>query len=161
MNREKWPLLIFIFTGLGICYLSPIAAGQLVEKKSPSRETRLLTPQPAVEGATARMSPEVKALEQVVDERPRWGRNPFLTEEEEARAGEIKVEGLKVQGIIVGLPRSVATLDGQTVMVGEKIGEETVVQIRENAVVLERGGRKRIIKIREPSISIQAMDEEK
>jgi hypothetical protein len=55
----------------------------------------------------------------------------------------------------------VATLDGQTVMVGEKIGEETVVQIRENAVVLERGGRKRIIEIREPSISIQAMDEEK
>ncbi len=161
MNRGKWPLLIFIFTGMGICYLSPIAADQLVEKKSPFRETVLPTPQPAVERATARMSPEVKALEQVVDERPRWGRNPFLTEEEEARAGEIKVEGLKVQGIIVGLPRSVATLDGQTVVVGEKIGEETVVQIRENAVVLERGGRKRIIKIREPSISIQAMDEEK
>lgn len=161
MNREKWLHLIFIFAGLGIYYLSPIAAAQLVEKKSPSRETTLLTPQPAVEGATARMSPEVKAIEQVVDERPRWGRNPFLTEEEEARAGEIKVEGLKIKAIIVGLPRSVATLDGQTVMVGEKIGEETVVQIRENAVVLERGGRKRIIKIREPSISIQAMDEEK
>ena len=161
MNRGKWPLLIFIFTGMGICYLSPIAADQLVEKKSPFRETALLTPRPAVERATARMSPEVKALEQVVDERSRWGRNPFLTEEEEARAGEIKVEGLKVQGIIVGLPRSVATLDGQAVMVGEKIGEEMVVQIRENAVVLERDGHKRIIKIREPSISIQAMDEEK
>jgi len=161
MNREKWPLLIFIFTGLGICCLSPLAAAQSVEKKSPSGETRLLTPRPAVEGPTGQMSPEVKTLEQVVEERPRWGRNPFLTEEEEARAGEIKVEGLKVQGIIVGLPRSVATLDGQTVMVGEKIGEETVVQIRENAVILERGGRKRIIKIREPSIFIQAMDEEK
>jgi len=161
MNREKWPLLIFILTGLGIFYLSPITAAQLVEKKSLGRVTKLRAQQPAVEEATAQMLPEVKTREQVVDERPQWGRNPFLTEEEEARAREIKVEGLKIKAIIVGLPRSVATLDGQTVMVGDKIGEETVVQIRENAVVLERGGRERIIKIREPSISIQAMDEEK
>jgi len=46
----------------------------------------------------------------------------------------------------VGEDKSVATLGRYTVSVGEKIGEEKVVGIRRNAVVLERNGRRRILR---------------
>ncbi|MEE8076254.1 MAG: hypothetical protein V3T60_11590 [Candidatus Binatia bacterium] len=163
MNRERWLLLIsiFIFVGLGIYYLSPTAVAPLFKMKSPSGETEQLARQSLMEGATAQKLSEVSGPDQVVDERTPWGRNPFLTEEEEARGREPEVGRLKIKAIIVGPPRSVATLDGRAVLVGEMIGGETVLDIRQDAVVLERGGRKRVIRIREPSVSIRIKDEEK
>ena len=124
MNRERWLLLIsiFIFVGLGIYYLSPTAVAPLFKMKSPSGETEQLVRQSLMEGATAQKLSEVSGPDQVVDESTPWGRNPFLTEKEEARGREPEVEGLKIKAIIVGPPRSVATLDGRAVLVGEMIG---------------------------------------
>ncbi len=78
-----------------------------------------------------------------------WGRNPFLTPEEEATGGRPGAKGLDVKTIIVGENRSVASLGGYTVSVGESIGEERVVEIRSHAVVLERNGRRRVIRAAE------------
>ena len=78
-----------------------------------------------------------------------WGRNPFLTPEEEATGGRPGAKGLDVKTIIVGDFKSVATLGGYTVSVGENIGEERVVEIRRDAVILERNGRRRIIRAAE------------
>ncbi|MFQ5542473.1 MAG: hypothetical protein ACE5E2_06540 [Candidatus Binatia bacterium] len=162
MNRERWLLLIsvFIFVGLGIYYLRSAAVATLFRKISPSGAAKLLARRPILEGTTAQGLPEITGPDRVVDERTPWGRNPFLTEEEEAKVTEPEpeVEELKIKAIIVGPPRSVATLDGRAVLVGEMIGGETVLDIRQDAVVLEKGGRKRVLRIREPSISIQIKD---
>lgn len=165
MNRERWLLIIsvFIFVGLGIYYLRSAAVAPRFKMKSPSGAAKLLARRPILEGATAQGLPEVAGPDRVVVERTPWGRNPFLTEEEEAgaREPEPEVEELKIKAIIVGPPRSVATLGRQAVLVGEMIGGETVLDIRQDAVVLEKGGRKRVLRIREPSISIQIKDEDK
>jgi hypothetical protein len=164
MNRERWLLLIsvFIFVGLGIYYLRSAAVAPLFRKISPSGAAKLLARRPILEGATAQGLPEVTGSDRGVVESTPWGRNPFLTEEEaRAREPEPEVEELKIKAIIVGPPRSVATFDGQAVLVGEMVGGETVVDIRQDAVVLERDGRKRVLRIREPSISIQIEDEKK
>jgi hypothetical protein len=60
-----------------------------------------------------------------------------------------------VSVVIVGPDRSVATLDGLAVTVGEKFGDETVVQIRPDMVVLERDGRRRLLRVSEPRIHIR------
>jgi len=78
-----------------------------------------------------------------------WGRNPFLTPEEEATGGRPGTKGLNIKTIIVGEDKSVATLGRYTVSVGESIGEEKVVEIRRDAVVLERNGRRRILRAAE------------
>jgi len=80
-----------------------------------------------------------------------WGRNPFLTPEEELRGGRPADRGLTIQTIITGRDKSVATLGGRTVAVGDRIGEERVVAIRPDAVVLERNGRKTILHPKERS----------
>ncbi|MFB3061678.1 MAG: hypothetical protein ACE10C_09945 [Candidatus Binatia bacterium] len=90
------------------------------------------------------------------DEAVHWGRNPFLTPEEEATGGRPGTKGLDVKTIIVGEDKSVATLGRYTVSVGENIGEEKVVEIRRDAVVLERNGRRRILRAAElHRISVQ------
>jgi hypothetical protein len=40
------------------------------------------------------------------------------------------------------------------VMVGERINEERVVEIRPDAVILEREGRKKILRVSDPTLSI-------
>ena len=78
-----------------------------------------------------------------------WGRNPFLTPVEEARGGRAAARGLAIQTIITGRDRSVATVGGQTVSVGDRIGDEVVVDIRPDAVVLERNRRRRVLRAEE------------
>lgn len=84
-------------------------------------------------------------------EKDAWGRNPFLTPEEEAKGGRTGTRGPTIQAIITGRERAVATLDGRMVSVGDPIGDEVVVEIRRDAVVLERNGRRRILRVQELS----------
>ena len=163
MNRERWLLLtsILIFAGLGVYYLRPGWIGDVAKKKSSGTTAR---PQPVPEGISGRRSAEVaeaKVRSEVVDESTSWGRTPFLTESEAARGkalGTSGLDGLRIKAIIMGRPRSVAMIDGRTVAVGEKIGEETVVEIRKDSVVLEVDGVKRILRLSEPSIAIEVKE---
>ncbi len=80
-----------------------------------------------------------------------WGRNPFLTPDEEAGGGRTGIRGPTIQAIITGRGRSVATLDGRMVSVGDPFGDEVVVEIRRDAVVLEINGRRRTLWVQELS----------
>lgn len=92
-----------------------------------------------------------------------WGRNPFLTPEEEAVAQAPKgattasaTPGTSnvVSAIILQGTRRVATVNNQIVMVGDVMGEERVLDIKVDRVVLERNGRRREILLRQSSIPI-------
>lgn len=166
MNRERRLLLIsiLIFTALGVYYLRPGWLTQLSKKKITSTAAKPQPPQAAPQGITGKGLPEVKVQSEVIDENTPWGRNPFLTEAEAARGNApvtAGLDGLKVKAIIMGRPKPVATIDGKTVAVGEKIGEETVVEIRQDSVVLEMEGSKRILRVSEPSISIEVKEGKK
>lgn len=160
MNRERWLLLVslLMFAGVAVYYLRP---GGGVRSSGPRAAGVSRPPAFSPLGREVRGEslPQVTVKSEVVEAQTPWGRNPFLTEKEEAEGRGWKGdEGLQVKAIIVGQPRGVATLDGHTVVVGEKVGEETVREIRPDAVVLEKEGRKRVLRIKEPSIAIEAKD---
>jgi hypothetical protein len=153
MNRDRWLLLIsiIIFSGLIVHYLRPTWA-RLVSKKgaATSVAARPAAGQSAIEKAPVQAS-VVTRVRGEVDGGTSWGRNPFLTEEE-TRA--TNTERLRVNTIIFGPPKAVAVIDGRAVMVGERINEERVVEIRPDAVILEREGRKKILRVSDPTLSI-------
>ena len=154
MNREKWLLLfsILIFITLGAYYF-PSWLGLSGQKGRTSIGVgKSAAPAAVRHGRLSSSSEATGPRGETVDERTPWGRNPFLTEEEVKGPGS---DGLEVKTIIVGPPRSVAVVDGHTVLLGEKIAEETVVEIRSDAVILEREGRRRTLRLSEPSVSVE------
>lgn len=164
MNRDRWLLLasILIFAGLAVYYLRPGWMALLVGKKALTAQARPSLSATAPQETVNPNLPPIIVQSETVDEHTPWGRNPFLTEEEEAAKGKKSLgDGLQVKAIIVGRPKSVATIDGRTVAVGERIGEETVWEIRPDAVVLERDGHKRMLKVREPTVSIEVKEGKK
>lgn len=87
-----------------------------------------------------------------------WQRDPFFTAPEEqalaAPKGEKKtaapptpLPSYTVKAILISGAGKVATLNGQLVSEGEPIGEERVVEIRPDAVILERAGQRRRISL--------------
>lgn len=162
MNRDRWLLLISIilFAGVAVYYLRPGWVALLTGRKSLTARPSPSSPGP--QGINSPNLPQVSVQGEKIDELTPWGRNPFLTEDEEAGKGRRRVsDGMQVKAIIVGRPKSVATIDGRTVTVGEKVGEETVWEIRPDAVVLERDGRKRLLKVNEPAISVEVKEGKK
>ena len=165
MNRDRWLLLISIllFVGVAVYYLRPGWVALLTGKKTLTIAAKPSSPPPAVQGIVSPSLPEISVQSETIDERTPWGRNPFLTEEEEeaAKRKNRGGDGIQVKAIIVGRPKSVATIDGRTVTVGERVGEETVSEIRPDAVVLERDGHKRFLKVSEPTISVEVKEGKK
>jgi len=163
MNRERWLLIgaVVIFFGSGLYYYVRLGGKGLANKQ----RTTSVAPQPPAEPTAPRQlakesSPAGGTMREQIDEKTPWGRNPFLTEEEAERGNRPGTE-LAVKTIISGRPRSVATIDGRTVLVGEMVGEETVVEIRPDAVVLESEGRRRILRVREPSVTVEVKERRK
>lgn len=88
-----------------------------------------------------------------------WRRDPFLTAEEErallapkgastqakSTAPTAPLPSYSVRAILISEAGKVATLDGHLVSEGELIGEERLVEIRPDGVVLERAGQRRRI----------------
>lgn len=164
MNRERWLLLasILIFAGVAVYYLRPGWMASLVGKKALTTPAKLSLPTTAPQETVNPNLPPVVVQSETVDEHTPWGRNPFLTKEEETGKGQKNLgDGLQVKAIIVGQPKSIATIDGRTVTVGERVGEETVWEIRPDAVVLERDGHKRMLKVSEPTVSIEVKERKK
>lgn len=154
MNRERWLLVasVLMVIGVVIYHLRPGGSIRPARPAATSPRTPLapVTPETRPQGAS-RLAEKAEA----VAEQAPWGRNPFLTEREAAEIGGSKPDEIRqVKAIIVGQSRNVATVDGHTVVVGDKLGEETVWEIRPDAVVLEKDGRKRVLRIAEPSVGI-------
>jgi hypothetical protein len=89
-----------------------------------------------------------------------WRRDPFLTSAEEQAllapkavtkpktvAPPAPLPSYKLKTILISETGKVAALDGRIVGEGERIGEERVVEIRPDGVVLERAGERRTISL--------------
>ncbi len=88
-----------------------------------------------------------------------WDRDPFFTAQEEQALRAPKVASAPVQrasaplpsytvkAVIISDSAKVATIDGRLVSEGEMLGEERVVEIQPDGVILERAGQRRRIEI--------------
>ena len=91
-----------------------------------------------------------------------WGRNPFLTPEEELSLHTMYLKGTKgegenattIDGILIGQSQRVAIIDHTIVTEGDWIGVEQVVKIDKTKAVLAVGKNRREIIMDEPSITI-------
>lgn len=63
----------------------------------------------------------------------------FIHASASAPAAGLAVASPVLQSVMISSQRRVATISGQVVMVGDKVGEATVARIGENEVVLRRG----------------------
>ena len=64
----------------------------------------------------------------------------------DAAAGQPKEEP-ELQSVLISPTRRVAVIDGQTVALGEKIGESRVIRITEGEVVLRNGQGLQVLKL--------------
>lgn len=93
-----------------------------------------------------------------------WGRNPFLTSDEEAalraHAGPADLSSdfapREVRAILMSEGRRMAMIDGRVVREGDLIGNERVLEIRPHAVVLGRGNRTRTVELQLPAVPIRS-----
>lgn len=101
-----------------------------------------------------------------------WGRNPFLTPEEivSIREGKVQPRSVlreelphqeelplplyKISTILVSDSRKIAIIGNTIVTVGDWVGQEKVLEINPNNVVLGKDGRKRVLNIRESSVPL-------
>ena len=157
MERRQWMLLIalLVLAGFALYSAGPRWLAWIAAKKSPPPTVAAVAlPQPAQPPAQKETVATTSQAKMTVED-SQWGRNPFLTEAETIKpvvSGEAVVP--TVRAIIMGRPKPVATIDGRVVTVGEKVGDEKVVEIREDSVVLEIGGDRRTLKIAESSVAI-------
>ena len=105
----------------------------------------------------------VNHAKQFSAEKKPWGRNPFLTPDEEMSIqltstngdGEGK-EASIIKGILIGEKQRVAIIDHTVVTEGDWIGAERVVRIDEDKVILTLGKSQRILTMKKSPVSIIA-----
>jgi len=93
-----------------------------------------------------------------------WGRNPFLTPDEEAalpgQARPVDFSGefapREVRAIVMSEGKRIANIDGHVVAEGDLIGKERVLEIRPRAVVLGHGKRTRTVELTFPAAAVRA-----
>ena len=120
------------------------------------------------EGEGTLFSPVVKPVKMVdnlkglaLDTRP-WGRNPFLTEDEEFSThprnatgeGNKESESTTISGILIGSNRRIAIIDHTVVEEGDWVGPEQVVEIDDGKALLALGKNRRLIVMEKPPIAI-------
>lgn len=98
-------------------------------------------------------------------ERKGWGRNPFLTPEEIVSIQEGKVQPqsvlpeelphYEVNTILVSDSRKIAIIGNNIVTVGDWVGQEKVLEINSDNVVLGKDKRRRVLKLRESSVHLE------
>lgn len=98
-----------------------------------------------------------------------WGRNPFLTRDEIASLGKKDARPLspvstkaptphwELKSIIISGPEKVAIINGRIVTVGDSLGNQKVLEINPNGVILGGKGGKTVIKLKQPSLSIKTV----
>lgn len=97
-----------------------------------------------------------------------WKRDPFFTAEEEralarppgaapapvASTPDSALPSYTVKLVMISGAVKVAAIDGRLVSEGEMLGDERVALIQADGVVLERGGRRRLIEVASVSVPI-------
>lgn len=162
MERRQWTLLIalLVLATITLYTAGPRWLALVAPKKPPAKTAAADAPAEQMRPPAQRETVAATSQAGVAGEASSWGRNPFLTEAETLKplipAGEAVVP--TVRAIIIGRPKPVATIDGKVVTVGDKIGEEKVVEIREDSVVLETDRGRRSLKIAAPSAAIEVKE---
>ena len=125
-----------------------------VDKSANDKNTKLLQ-------SINEPSKIVDNVKRMVAENKPWGRNPFLTPDEElsirliSRKGEGEgEEPAIIKGILIGEKQRVAIIDHKIVTEGDWIGPEQVVRIDKDKVVLTLGKSQRVITMEETPVSI-------
>jgi type II secretory pathway component PulC len=151
MTRNKVYLLLFVGLLMGVVIYNiqsfskrkPVIKAPAIQEQKEEFEFETLKRKSLVEG---------------------WGRNPFFRAEEkvlppakvETKAmpsqppSPPQLEGrppLKLEMIFGGNAQKAAILGGQFVMEGDKVGEEVVVRIESDRVILKKDGKRRTIKL--------------
>jgi len=145
-------------------YTSPLTKG-LFQKKRPTTAARpgapIASPQtkatPGLQKAPPLSEDELGAWRQRY--RAAWSRDPFFTAEEEEALRAPKVAkaapsapppplpSYTVKAVLIAGSAKVATIDGRLVSEGEMLGDERVVEIQPDGVILERAGLRRRVEI--------------
>ncbi|MBC7500958.1 MAG: MSHA biogenesis protein MshK [Herminiimonas sp.] len=71
----------------------------------------------------------------------------FIQASTPSTASSLSASGPVLQSVYISPRRTVATISGQTVMLGEKVGDATVMRISENEVVLRSGKNLQTLKL--------------
>jgi len=184
MDREKLKQLIVLpLVFVSVFGLTWILRTRLFGVSSPRSRVAAIRPAKKIETKTSHTAKAVSNLPEG-DEEPegpivlqlppfpviaKWGRNPFLTPEEVASLKGIKLSPSKeslppskgppppvaIKSIIIQGSNRVAAIDNSIVTEGEMVGEERVVEIRENGVMLARGDEIRFVEVPQPAFSRQ------
>lgn len=146
------------------------ARGQVVGSAPQPTASAPAAPAPVVEITPAAGGnagkPELARTQAVDIPGTGWGRNPFLTPEEIAKLNQPEAPAFvetpqpkpqaqppalaayAVTGIISGRQGKLAIIDGQVLRPGERIGTETLKEIKDGGVVLEHEGLMRELPLR-------------
>ena len=163
MERRQWILSIALLALVGIALYNagPQWLARLAPKKPPAQTVTSGAVAEPAQPPAQKENVAKTSQPKVAGEDGSWGRNPFLTEAETlkplAPAGAEAVVPT-VRAIIMGRPKPVATIDGRAVTVGDMVGEEKVVEIREDSVVLGTGKERRSLKIAAPLAAIEVKE---
>jgi len=127
--------LELIISGVLVFILIILAASQL--KRASKRRTVRAENVKSVQESAVSSPMEAASSETIFSycENLQWGRDPF-TKVEEKRAEFIN---LVVEGIIWDKDNPQAMISGEVVKVGGKVGDKTVVVIKESCVILSDG----------------------
>jgi len=99
-----------------------------------------------------------------------WGRNPFLTGEEIASLRKKKarppstvspkapIPQWKLKSIMISGSDKTAIINDHIVAVGDSLGDEKVLEINRDGVVLGGKRGKTVIKLKQPSVSIRTIE---
>jgi hypothetical protein len=163
-------LVSFVATGSVMYQIRSRRPKQPIVARAPAGSSVLpAQPPPANSQAEGGETPQ-PAIPAPIDQRTTlpaegWGRNPFVTLEEISKANpapvqeaaekppEVKVEptgppAYLVTAIISGPNGSFAVVNSRVVQAGDRLGTETVKEIKTRAIVLENDGRTRELPLR-------------
>lgn len=97
-----------------------------------------------------------------------WGRNPFLTVEEISllqKKGALLPDPRKillptweVQAVLISNSSKVVIVNDHILTIGDFLGDERILEIKEDGIVLGKNGKKRVIKQRQPFIPIEVKE---
>jgi MSHA biogenesis protein MshK len=74
-------------------------------------------------------------------------RPPTMAPSPQATAEAPEPPGPQLQSVLLAPGRKIAVINGESVALGEKLGEETLVRVTETEVTLKRGREMRVLKL--------------
>jgi hypothetical protein len=165
VNRQKTAVLL-----IGAFVIAGVTAFQLRPARRSAAPAALITPEGTASTAQPASDPipspsdQATAPVRISIPASGWGRNPFLTTEEiaslnapeeipvpievSAPAEPSALPQHELTGIVANQDVSVAVINSRVVRVGDRIGVETVKEIKSRSVVLESQGSTREISLK-------------